>query len=67
MRFLTWDDKKKMCDEGATRVRERFLLFPKEGRWLERAKWEEYYRYSSCCGICGGGDGFYWTFRKWLN
>lgn len=53
---MRWKDVDKDPEEGAIRIRRKFLLLPTcidgEWRWLERATWrEEYMWYTVCMGI----------------
>lgn len=49
---------------GQTRIKEKFLIFPKkiknEIRWLEKARWEEVFK-----DIYKGFPYYYWK-KKWV-
>ena len=57
--------RRKLYKMGDTRIKRRFLFFPKrigkDERWLEFATWEEEYFYSSSLGYGG------WFVEKWIN
>lgn len=65
---MRWNSKPRpKKEEGALRVRRRFLLLPKniqgEWRWLERAQWTE--QGELMCGEYIPGVGMFPTF-KWV-
>ena len=64
--------KWKIYKLGDTRIKEKFLWFPKEcnneGRWLERAKYEEVYSHTGywTCDT-EAVPVFGWRISKWLD
>lgn len=60
----------KLPTTGDRRIRSRFLITPltlnSEQRWLERASWEEVYRFVSPRQMMSAGE-YKWVPKAWVD